>query len=524
MENVLLTAAVQGAAAFPLPAETNTFLCIGIVIYIGIMLLIGFLASRRISGIEDYLAAGRRLPLLMATATLLATWFGAGSSMGISATVYTSGLKGVIADPFGASLCLLLAGFFVVGQLRKKKCLTVTDIIARQYGRGAGIYATCSMLPVYVGWLGSLLLGIGTIINMLVDIDVTTATLAGAAIVLIYTCAGGMWAVTLTDIVQVSLITAGFLVILPGVVSEAGGFEHLYNSLSRGDLTLGVSAVTQGRAGIDDWVYYTGSWVVMGLGCMVGQDLVQRSLAAKDAKCASRSALIAGVLYFAIALIPVTVGFAARIVLPKYGITAATAGGNLENQILPQMAVIVLNKLHPVVLVLFFSALVSAVMSSADSCLLAGSSLFCNNVLKPLMPDISEKRFLLITRLSTVVFVAVSLFFALNIRNIYLLMKNSWVSQLVVVFLPVMTALYLPRSSKKAAWAGMLTSTVVWLGYCVIFSLRSSDTFWVLMNNFDRPLTCGAVYGFAAGAGAFFICFGVEEILRKNMDKKGVSR
>jgi Na+/proline symporter len=360
----------------------------------------------------------------------------------------------------------------------------------------------------------------GTIINMLTGLDVTSGALIGAAIVLTYTYAGGMWAVTLTDIVQILLIVAGFLIILPGVVTEAGGIAHLYSTLNSSDLTLGIC----GNAGAEDWVYYTGSWIVMGLGCMVGQDLIQRSLASKDEKCASRSALTAAFIYFAIALIPITVGFAARIVLPKYGITAESVGGNLENQILPQMAVIVLSKLHPVILVLFFSALISAIMSSADSCLLAGSSLFCNNVLKPFVPDMPEKRFLLITRLSTIVFVGISLFFALNIRNIYLLMKNAWVSQLVVVFLPVMAALYLPKASRKAAWAGMLTATAVWLGYCVIYSVRSRESFLALMNNFDRPLTCGAVYGFAAGIAAFFICFGIEEVLMKKFGNKGVSR
>jgi SSS family solute:Na+ symporter len=163
-------------------------------------------------------------------------------------------------------------------------------------------------------------------------------------------------------------------------------------------------------------------------------------------------------------------------------------------------------------------------MSSADSCLLAGSSLFCNNVLKPLVPDIPEKKFLLITRLSTVVFAGVSLFFALNVRNIYLLMKNSWGTQLAIVFLPVMAALYLPRASKRAAWAGMVVSTVVWLGYCITFSLRSSDSFVDLMNNFDRPLTCGVVYGFAAGTIVFFACYFFEEMVKKSNNNKEVSQ
>ena len=144
--NSLCLAALQ--EPFKLPEGVLQFLCIGIVVYVIVMLLIGYFASRKISGMEDYLVAGRRLPLWMATATLLATWFGAGSSMGVAAMTYSDGIGGVLADPFGASLSLILAGIFVVGMLRKLKCLTVTDIIGRQYGRAAGAYATLWMLPV----------------------------------------------------------------------------------------------------------------------------------------------------------------------------------------------------------------------------------------------------------------------------------------------------------------------------------------------------------------------------------------
>ena len=484
------------------------------------MLLIGYLASRKISSPTDYLVAGRRLPLWMATATLVATWFGAGSSMGVAAMTYSSGINGILADPFGASLSLLLAGVFIVGTLRKLKCLTVTDIISRHYGNGAGIFASLWMMPVYIGWLGSQMLGIGTILHLLTGIEIWIGTLAGAAIVLIYTYAGGMWAVTLTDIVQVTLIIAGLLILFPGSLAEAGGLERLYATLSKADLSFGpVSSSGQGYS-VNDISYYIGSWIVMGLGCMVGQDLIQRSLAAKDEKVAVSSSVISAFLYFCIALIPIAIGFAARIVLPKYGITAENMGENLSNQVLPQMALIVLGKLHPLILILFFSALLSAIMSSADSSLLAGSSLFCNNVLKPFLPGISDKKFLLLTRISTVALVAVSLFFALSVQNIYLLMKNSWVTQLVVVFIPVITAIYLPKASSNAAWASMIVSLVVWLGYCGISYISTPGTFSEVMNNFDRPVTCGAVYGFAAGLAAFFCCWLGERLSERFKEEK----
>ena len=129
----ILLAAVSGIG---LDSRTVKILLAGMIIYMLVMLFIGWHSSRKVNGMSDFLVAGRRLPLWMATATLLATWFGAGSSMGVAATVYSDGLNGVLADPFGASVSLILAGVFIVGVLRKKGCMTVTDIIERRFHDG----------------------------------------------------------------------------------------------------------------------------------------------------------------------------------------------------------------------------------------------------------------------------------------------------------------------------------------------------------------------------------------------------
>ena len=235
MNNILLLSA---ADSMGLDSRTKMILWIGIAVYMGILLAIGLYSGRKVNDMKDFLVAGRRLPLWMATATLLATWFGAGSSMGVSATVFSDGLGGVLADPLGASLSLMLAGVFIVGLLRKKKHLTVTDIIAERFGRGAGIYASLWMLPVYIGWISAQLLGMGTILHVITGISVFKGTMIGAIVVLIYTVSGGMWAVTLTDVVQVSLLALGLIVIMPFAVNEAGGLDKIFAVLKPEDLSI----------------------------------------------------------------------------------------------------------------------------------------------------------------------------------------------------------------------------------------------------------------------------------------------
>ncbi len=486
-----------------LDAKTQTVLWIGIGVYIVVMLGIGWLSGRKVKDMNDFLVAGRRLPLWMATATLLATWFGAGSSMGVAATVYSGDLRDVIADPFAASLSLILAGIFIVGFLRKCNCLTVTDIIQKKYGKAAGIYASFWMIPVYVGWLGAQMLGLGTILNLLTGINMLYGTLIGALIVLIYTASGGMWAVTLTDIVQVSLIILGLVLIVPGAVRFVGGWEAVYTNPAA-DLSL-----LPAEGGWNNTVNYLGNWMIMGLGCMVGQDLVQRSLASRNEKIAIQSSIYSGILYMLIGMIPITIGLAAKIAFPAWGITEAAFGSDLENQVLPRMAIQVLGGIHPVLLTIFLSALISAIMSSADSSLLAASSLFSNNILHPLCPKLPEKKMLLIIRIITILVLVTATVLALEVRSIYALMINCWASQLVIVFLPVVSAIYCPRASARSAWAAMGTATVVWIGYMISVALGIHGGFTEIMGSdlFQFSLTNGAVYGFAAGTLAFLISY-----------------
>ena len=506
--NISFLTAASGS--FDLPSGTLKTLWIGMIIYCIAMLLIGWWSSRKVQGLHDFLVAGRRLPLWMATATLLATWFGAGSSMGVASTVYTDGIGGVLADPFGAALSLIFAGVFVVGLLRKQGCMTVTDIISRRYGVGAGIYASLWMIPVYVGWLGAQLKGLGTILNLLTGMSVATGTWIGAAVVLFYTCAGGMWAVTITDVVQVGIMIIGLIFIMPGAIDLAGGAEQLAASLKPGDLSL----LPQSSGNFNDIVYYIGSWIIMGLGCMVGQDLVQRSLASKDDKIAVSSSIMSGFFYLLIAVIPITIGFCARLVFRKYGIDENVMGGDMENQVLPRMAILVLGNIHPILLTIFLSALVAAIMSSADSSLLAGASLLCNNVLEPLAPGFMKRKMLPATRITTVLLTVVALYFALNVESIYALMINSWISQLVVVFLPVIMALYLPKSSRHCTWATMLVGTFVWLGYTFFASCGTNMKFVQLLDSpqFERTITCGAVYGFVSALLTAALCYCGERL------------
>ncbi|MBU0579858.1 MAG: sodium:solute symporter family protein, partial [Candidatus Margulisbacteria bacterium] len=292
--------------------HVNDLILLGVFIYMVAMLLVGFLASRRVHNMTDFLVAGRRLPFYLATATLFATWFGAGPCMGTAGMAFKKGLLGVISDPFAAGVSLILAGLFYVALLRRMKLLTITDIFGKRYSKGTEIFASILMVPVYIGWLGSQMVAMGYVLNVITGIDPVVGIVLGALIVLIYTYAGGMWAVTLTDFIQVTILVTGLFLILPTVLIHVGGFNKIIQATPKEFWHFFPQ-----KAGYGDWISYLGQWMLMGLGCIVGQDLIQRSLASKNEQVAKTSAVTAGIAYILVALIPILLGFAGRIIMPE---------------------------------------------------------------------------------------------------------------------------------------------------------------------------------------------------------------
>ncbi|MED5413781.1 MAG: sodium:solute symporter, partial [Candidatus Latescibacterota bacterium] len=199
----------------------------GLVVYLAIMLAIGLYASRRVEGSADFVVAGRRLGIWLSTGTLAATWFGGGLCIGAASAAYSGGFLAVIADPFGAALCLFLAGLFYVRALRRTGVMTVASFFTHRFSRSSGLLASVCTIPAYVGWVASLMVAFGRILQSLAGVEPTTAILLGAAVVLVYTFAGGMWAVTLTDFVQLTILIVGMVVLTPILLSDMGGWSAI---------------------------------------------------------------------------------------------------------------------------------------------------------------------------------------------------------------------------------------------------------------------------------------------------------
>ena len=438
--------------------ESLTVIYIGIIIYLTGMLGVGIYASKRISGTEDFLVAGRRLPLWLCTAALTATFFGGGTIMGAAGAAYKKGFLGVIADPFGATLCLFLAGLFFIRIMRRMRLTTIVDFFEIRFGKTSGLIASIIMLSVYIGWTGSLLVSLGFILHTITGISTNTAIIIGTIIVFIYTMAGGMWAVSLTDFFQIIIVITGLAVILPIVISKVGGFSTLVSSLPEDSFRM-----TPKEGGSIEWLNYVRAWMVIGLGNLAGQDLLQRSLSAKNEEVAQNSAYLSSVIYLVFGIIAVLIGMAGSLLIP-----------GLENPelVIPKLA---LKYLPPILASLFISALLAAVMSSADSSILACSSVLGKNLLPWIWKSDSDQSVLKWTRLSVPVFAFLSMLVALFVGEVYTLLLDSFSILLVGLFVPLTAGIWWPKANTTAALCAMILGSVSWIAFKFITPGIPSD-------------------------------------------------
>ncbi len=137
-----------------------------VVVYLLGTLAIGLYAGTRVKTSTDFALAGRRLPLVMIITTTFATWFGAETVMGISAKFVQGGLKNVVEDPFGASLCLIFVGIFFASRLYKMTLLTIGDYYRKRYGKGVEIFCSVAIILSYLGWVAAQVTAIGLVFNL----------------------------------------------------------------------------------------------------------------------------------------------------------------------------------------------------------------------------------------------------------------------------------------------------------------------------------------------------------------------
>jgi len=426
--------------------STETIIFIGVGAYIAVMLGVGVYASRRTHTVTEFIVAGRGLPLWICSATIIATWFGGGTMMGTSGSAYQYGMIGVIADPIAAALCLFLIGFFFARLFRRLRILTVADFMAQRYGQVAAMAITLATVFSNIMWVAGLLVAFGLIFESLTGTPMLVGVLGGALVIVIYTTIGGLWAVALTDFLQMVIIIIGLVVLLTVVLIDVGGWGMVAERLPEGTFRL-----IPGENTAEQWLNYLRAWLIIGLVDISSQTLAQRALAAKSERVAQNSFYFGSVGYLVFGMIPVVLGLIASVTMP--GVTEPEA-------IIPTLAI---EHLHPVAVAIFVGALLAAIMSSSDSALLACASVMTQNVLPLIKPNPSTRLGLIVARTTIPVCAAISILIALEFKVVFDLILDANILGMAAIIVPFIVGVWWTKANRTGALSSMTAGLSTWL-------------------------------------------------------------
>lgn len=391
--------------------------------------------------------AGRSLPILLSASALFATWFGSETVFGASAQFLEGGLYAVIEDPFGAALCLVLFGLFFARKLYNMNLLTLGDYFKVRYGRRTELIASVFLAPPYVGYIAAQLVAMGLILNVVAGLELWQGVVASAIVVTFYTFIGGMWAISITDFVQSIIIIVGLIVLAAVLSAKAGGVVAVLENVPSENLKF--FPAFDGKE-IIGWL---AAWSVLGLGSLPSQDVFQRAMSSGSATTAVRSCYIAAILYLSVAMLPLFISLCAKQLYPVNPGDTQLA--------LPAM---VIEHTGIIVQVLFFGSLLSAIMSTTSSAMLAPAAIIAENLIRPLTKrEYTDSQMLRLTRICLLVFSVVATIMACVRRNIYELVGESSILSLVSLFVPLAMGLYWSRANAIGAILSMVAGSITWL-------------------------------------------------------------
>jgi high affinity choline transporter 7 len=403
---------------------------------------------------KDFLLGGRNIPLWISIFTMSATWLGGGYINGSAEATYKSGLVWLQA-PWGYAISLIFGGIFFAKIMRKYKYRTMIDPLDQRFGKKM---AAVLFLPALVGellWTAAILSALGSTFGIVIGLDFNVSVILSAAVAIGYTALGGLWAVALTDVIQLSLLFLGLGVILPFIIDSSGGLAVTWTAYSA---KWGESASflpSTGALGTSYWVWWDYAFLLV-FGGIPWHSYFQRVLAAKTDNAAVSFSVIAGFVCLFAAIPPIIIGMVG-------GVTDWTSfGGPPENSL--NIMPYVMKYLTPTAIATVgLAAVATAVMSSVDSSMLSAASMSAWNIYRPLFePDISYEKINFIIKVFVWANGIVATMIALQVQSIYTL----WILCSDFVYCLLFPALVTALFDKKANFYGALT------GFLVAFFLR----------------------------------------------------
>ncbi len=426
-----------------------------VMLYMLLTIAVGMFAATRVSSTNDFALAGRSLPLPMVITATFATWFGSETILGLPGRFIESGIAGVIEEPFGSGMALVLVGMFFAQKLYRLNILTIGDYYRERYGNSIEVLCTIFIVISYLGWVGAQVAALGLVINLITEgyISVSGGMVIGTLVVLAYTMFGGMWSVAVTDFFQMIIIVCGLSAILFFASDLVGGFGNIIGYAREKDLFNALPEATP-----TGWLFWISAAITMMIGSIPQQDVFQRVMSAKNAPTAVAGPIIGGCVYILFAFVPMFIVIAAILVMPQ------AAEGMLANDPQRLLPTLVKDYMPMWLRVVFFGAVLSAVMSTASATMLAPSTAFVSNILSHFI-RLDDRNMLRAMRWTVFCFALMVLSYSLFVEGtaIYDMVAMAYQFPVIGAFWPLVCGLYWKRTTRLGVYCSMGLGAAVWL-------------------------------------------------------------
>lgn len=463
------------------------------IVYFVIMLGIGFFFMNKNTSADDYYVGGRSMGSWHVGLSVVATDVGGGFSIGLGGLGFSMGLSGswmLFTGLFGAWLSAVVLVPKVSRMSKRLNLFTFPQIFKHFYSAKVALIAGVLSALGYIGFTSSqILAGAKLASGAIVDLDINTALLFMGVIAVVYTVLGGIKAVIYTDTVQWIILMAGLVFIgIPMGYNAVGGYEGI-------KAVVGPEFLSMTNLSWQDVVYWSLTIIPIWF---VGMTLYQRMYACKGEKEAKKAWFIAGLFEWPVmAFMGVLLGLFSKVALEQGMFTAEgfAPGSAMDKELgLPML----LKDILPVGLLgLMLSAYFSAIMSTADSCLMAASGNIVTDIIEVFgLKNASEKKRLRISQLVTLIVGAVALFLASAVDNVLDIMMKSYAVMVSGLLIPVIGAFFWKRSNTKGAIYAMIAGG----GTTIVLIVLTS-----FIDTLKLPLGLDPnVFGIAVSAIVFF--------------------
>ncbi|MBM3809346.1 MAG: sodium:solute symporter [Acidimicrobiia bacterium] len=412
---------------------------------------IGWLASRRAAGggIAAFMVAGRGLPLWLATFTMTATWVDGGYLLGTVEGVYRSSLASGLQGGVCFGISLIIGGLFFARRMRALEFHTLIDPFEARFGATWAVVLALPAVLAETFWSAELLVALGSTFGVILDLDLVTGIVLSAAVITLYTMAGGMWAVAYTDAFQLLLVAVGLAAAMPFALSAAGGITAAWQTYQAVPHAPSFTSVAWWDVSI-----------MLMLGGVPWNCYFQRVLSCRTPRAAQAHSILSGLLTMALTVPPLLIGLVAfAYVWPPEAAARLSAH---PAEALP----LTFKYVTPGIIgLLGLAAIVGAVTSSYSSSILSAGSMFSWNVcLRLIKPDLSLRALTGLMRAAIVAISLAAVWMAIKVQSVQALWFFTSDLVFVLLFPQLVAALFDSRANLPGSIAAFTVSLVLRLG------------------------------------------------------------